>query len=116
MTTRPADPTPRRWLIRLALACGALPGLIASQGDRHVLSAQSDPDQEPVPVDTAGTIRRVLLEAEHFVGAGWRPIAVGEGNYMIDVIGASHVSGGRLLHADAEAIGATARADLRVPG
>jgi hypothetical protein len=63
----------------------------------------------------------VLLEAERFTvdgpgDTGWRPIAVGEGNYMVDAIGASHVSGGRLLHAAVGSIGATARSDLTVPG
>src|SRR4051794_38374413 len=113
MAPKPADPTRRRWLMRAALAVGALPGLIAGFGERR-LSAQALP--ELPPVELPDPFRRVLLEAERFVGEGWRPIAVGNGNYMVDAIGASHVSGGRLLHADAGAVGATARAELTVPG
>ncbi|MFN8524843.1 MAG: hypothetical protein U0821_17240 [Chloroflexota bacterium] len=48
-------------------------------------------------------------------GPGWSPIAVGGGNYMVDAIGASHVSGGRLLHAQSSAAGARAAATIEVP-
>src|SRR6266516_2578289 len=70
----------------------------------------------PTDSDSGAGFHRVLLEAEDFaVESGWRAIAVGEGNYMVDSIGASHVSGGRLLHAPGDAGGALARTDLEVP-
>src|SRR5688572_11501878 len=60
------------------------------------------PPPSPVP-EAGGPVTRILLEAEDFVPAGaapgtspaqgWRPIAVGQGNYMVDSIGASHISG-----------------------
>ena len=46
---------------------------------------------------------------------GWRPIGVGQGNYMVDSIGASHVSGESLLFARAEDVGARAYLDTSVP-
>lgn len=116
MTTQPADPSRRRCLLRAMMACGAVPALLAAMRGQGRLGAQPEPDQKPPAAVAGGTIRRVLLEAERFVGDGWRAIAVGEGNYMVDAIGASHVSGGRLLHAEAGAIGAMARAILAVPG
>ena len=77
------------------------------------------------PSPEAGAVTRILLEAEDFVPAGavpgtnprqgWRPIAVGQGNYMVDSIGASHVSGESLLFARAEDIGARAILDGSVP-
>ena len=62
-------------------------------------------------------ITRLLLEAEDFTpqGPGWSPIGVGQGNYMVDSIGASHVSGEALLHAPADAEGALASLDSVVP-
>ena len=63
---------------------------------------------------------RLVLEAEDFrpegaAGSGWRPIPVGGGNYMVDSIGASHASGGMLLHAPAEAVGARASLEREIP-
>ncbi|MGE3272669.1 MAG: beta-galactosidase trimerization domain-containing protein, partial [Chloroflexota bacterium] len=71
----------------------------------------------PPPSPDTGGITRVLLEAEDFVpeGAGWRAIQVGQGNYMVDSIGASHISGGALLHAPADAVGARALLEGAVP-
>lgn len=71
----------------------------------------------PTPSPEASGISRLLLEAEDFkpAGAGWQPIGVGQGNYMVDSIGASHVSGGTLLHAPADAVGAQATLDATVP-
>jgi hypothetical protein len=71
----------------------------------------------PTPTPEASGISRVLIEAESFKpeGPGWRTILVGQGNYMVDSIGASHVSGGMLLHAPADAVGARAVADTAVP-
>jgi hypothetical protein len=77
------------------------------------------------PVPEAGGDIRILLEAEDFTPAGaapgttpsqgWRPITVGQGNYMVDSIGASHVSGETLLFAPADAVGARAFLDASVP-
>jgi hypothetical protein len=77
------------------------------------------------PSPEAGAVTRILLEAEDFVpagaapgtspGQGWRPIAVGQGNYMVDSIGASHASGASLLYARAEDVGARAYLDTSVP-
>src|SRR6187200_2254618 len=68
------------------------------------------PTASPEP----GTTARLLLEAEDFVPSGsapgtspsqgWRPIRVGGGNYMVDSIGASHVSGESFLYAPADAV------------
>jgi hypothetical protein len=79
----------------------------------------------PTPAPEPGSVTRVLLEAEDFVPAGaaagtspsqgWRAITVGQGNYMVDSIGASHVSGEELLHAPADADGARATIDAIVP-
>src|SRR3954468_5627614 len=79
----------------------------------------------PTPTPEPGSTSRILLEAEDFVpdGAapgtspsqGWRPIKVGQGNYMVDSIGASHVSGEALLYAPADAVGARAILDSTVP-
>ena len=86
----------------------------ASRGAAQVPAQDAE---QAAPAEPGTGSRRVLLEAERFAtDGGWRPIAVGQGNYMVDTIGASHVSGGRLLHADAAAVGATARADLTPPG
>jgi hypothetical protein len=70
----------------------------------------------PTPTPDAGGIARIVLEGEDFtpVGPGWQPIAVGRGNYMVDAIGASHISAGTLLHAPASAIGAQAVLDTSV--
>src|SRR5919204_6223273 len=112
-------PCQRRWPLRLGIAGLALVILVSLADGPVPLGAQGEPDEpapsEPAASDQGPAIRRVLLEAERFVGDGWRPIAVGEGNYMVDAIGASHVSGGRLLHAEADAVGATARTELVVP-
>jgi len=82
------------------------------------------PPPSPVP-EAGGPVTRILLEAEDFVpagaapgttpGQGWRPIGVGRGNYMVDSIGASHVSGASLLFARAEDVGARAYLDTSVP-
>ena len=82
------------------------------------------PPPSPVP-EAGGPVTRILLEAEDFVpagaapgtnpGQGWRPIGVGQGNYMVDSIGASHVSGESLLFARAEDVGARAYLDTSVP-
>ena len=82
------------------------------------------PPPSPVP-EAGGPVARILLEAEDFVpagaapgtnpGQGWRPIGVGQGNYMVDSIGASHVSGESLLFARAEDVGARAYLDTSVP-
>jgi hypothetical protein len=57
-----------------------------------------------------------VLEGEDFapVGPGWQAIAAGRGNYMVDTIGASHISGGAVLHAPADAVGARAVLDTTV--
>jgi hypothetical protein len=64
----------------------------------------------PTPSPEPNSVGRLLLEAEDFTpdGPGWRAIKVGQGNYMVDSIGASHVSGESLLHAPADAVGAKA--------
>src|SRR5689334_7151301 len=49
----------------------------------------------PPPSPEAGSsVTRILMEAEDFIpdGPGWRAIQVGQGNYMVDSIGASHIS------------------------
>ena len=99
--------------LMLAAVVAAL-GVLAPAGRG---AAQVPAEDGAAPAEPGTGPRRVLLEAERFAtDGGWRPIAVGQGNYMVDTIGASHVSGGRLLHADAAAVGATARADLTPPG
>ncbi len=70
----------------------------------------------PTPTPETGAIARIVLEGEDFapVGPGWQAIAAGRGNYMVDTIGASHISGGTVLHAPADAIGARAVLDTVV--
>lgn len=58
----------------------------------------------------------VAVEAEDFVvQQGWKPIRMGEGNYAVDIIGFSHTSGERFLHADAADVTASAFLDVTVP-
>ncbi|MCC6174606.1 MAG: hypothetical protein IT305_04805 [Chloroflexi bacterium] len=83
---------------------------------------QPRPTPQPAVVTEAGSGPvRFLLEAEDFVpepapaGHGWQPIRVGQGNYMVDSIGASHVSGEMLLHAPPGAFGARAMLDREIP-
>jgi hypothetical protein len=63
----------------------------------------------------------LTIEAEDFVpikpalGAGWKAIRDGEGNYMVDIVGFNHVSGEHLLQAPASAKNATAKADITIP-
>ncbi|MCC7372542.1 MAG: hypothetical protein IT306_29280 [Chloroflexi bacterium] len=75
------------------------------------------PTVPPPSPEADSSVTRVLLEAEDFVpdGPGWKAIQVGQGNYMVDSIGASHVSGRALLHAPADAVGAKASLESAVP-
>jgi hypothetical protein len=58
----------------------------------------------------------VVAEAEDFtVERGWKAIKIGEGNYSVDIIGFSHTSGERFLHAGAKDTTASAYLDIRVP-
>ncbi|MDO8587331.1 MAG: beta-galactosidase trimerization domain-containing protein [Armatimonadota bacterium] len=60
--------------------------------------------QEPFTLAPA-----VAFEAEDFtIERGWKPIRMGEGNYCVDMIGFSHTSGERFLHADAKDVVASA--------
>jgi hypothetical protein len=78
---------------------------------------QVTPTPPPPTPEAGSSVARVLLEAEDFIpeGPGWRMIQVGQGNYMVDSIGASHVSGGALLHAPADAAGARASIETIIP-
>lgn len=58
----------------------------------------------------------VAVEAEDFtVEAGWKVIANGRGNYMVDIIGFQHISGERLLGTDEKDKTASAFADVTIP-
>jgi len=58
----------------------------------------------------------VAVEAEDFaVADGWKVVANGHGNYMVDVIGFSHLSGERVLSLDAVAKGGKASLPVQVP-
>lgn len=58
----------------------------------------------------------VALEAEDFtVEKGWKVVRNGQGNYMVDIIGFQHISGERLLCADAKDTAASAYRDITVP-
>ena len=129
---RPARCSRRQFLRRVLLVGAALPGgaLAACQGaappptpqplaatPRAIASPSPlSPTQVAAP-EPGSQLARLVLEAEDFRprGAGWRPIRVGEGNYMVDSIGASHISGEALLHAPADADGATASLETEIP-
>jgi hypothetical protein len=68
---------------------------------------------EPPPPPLPG----VMVEAEFFQpqGEGWRVVMNGQGNYMVDIIGFQHISGERLLSADARAADARATATVTIP-
>ncbi|MHB0938608.1 MAG: beta-galactosidase trimerization domain-containing protein [Armatimonadota bacterium] len=58
----------------------------------------------------------VALEAEDFkVEKGWKVMQNGQGNYMVDIIGFQHISGERLLCADAQDTTSSAYRDITVP-
>lgn len=58
----------------------------------------------------------LAIEAEEFtVADGWKVVANGQGNYMVDMIGFSHISGERLLCLDAKAATGTASRAITVP-
>jgi hypothetical protein len=67
--------------------------------------------QQPAP--TAG----VVVEGEDFKsqGDGWKTVFNGQGNYMVDIIGFSHISGERVLSGDAHSKGAKAVATVQIP-
>lgn len=78
--------------------------------------ASPRPSPERAAADTGSRFHRLLIEAEDLtVESGWQAIDDGAGNYMVDSIGAAHVSGGRLLHAAAALDSARAVTDLVVP-
>ena len=63
-------------------------------------------------------VHKIVLEAEDFRPSGqggWKAIRDGGGNYMVDIIGASHISGGMLLSAPASADGAQAVLNAEIP-
>ncbi|MFN8635992.1 MAG: beta-galactosidase trimerization domain-containing protein [Chloroflexota bacterium] len=122
----------RAMLGGLALAAGALAAceVAAPPPTPRPIPTAARKDVQPTPApppptpDTGG-VTRILLEAEDFVpdGAvpgtspreGWRAIRVGQGNYMVDSIGASHVSGERFLYAPADCVGARATLETSIP-
>ncbi len=58
----------------------------------------------------------LALEAEDFhVEAGWKVVANGQGNYMVDCIGFNHISGERLLCIDGKDETASAFLDVVIP-
>jgi len=59
----------------------------------------------------------VVIEAEDFKpqGSGWKVVVYGQGNYMVDNIGFNHISGERVLSADAKAKDAKAVAMIQIP-
>jgi hypothetical protein len=58
----------------------------------------------------------VAVEAEDFtVADGWKVVADGEGNYMVDMIGFNHISGERLLSLDRKASSGKASTTVQVP-
>ena len=58
----------------------------------------------------------VALEAEDFhVEAGWKVVANGQGNYMVECIGFNHISGERLLCIDGKDETASAFLDVVIP-
>lgn len=74
------------------------------------------------PAPPAGDFARapgvLALEAEDFKpegSAGWRTIQNGQGNYMVDIIGYSHISGERVLSGAANSKGARATATVQIP-
>src|SRR5689334_8142721 len=101
-------------LLALLLACGlptppSSPSSATDGGPPSRHEASPRPSGSPAARaessadTTGGEFHRTLVEAEDLkIERGWRDIAVGEGNYMVDSIGASHVSGGRMLQAPAD--------------
>jgi len=67
--------------------------------------------------ETNAGVHKVVLEAENFhpLGPGWRPIKDGDGNYMVDSIGASHISGNMLLSAPVSSVNAKAVVATEIP-
>src|SRR5262245_36496061 len=60
------------------------------------------PAQPPAPAFRLAPA--LALEAEDFqIESGWKVVANGQGNYMVDIIGFNHISGERLLCLDAAA-------------
>ncbi len=72
----------------------------------------------PQSYGQGSNVHKIVLEAEDFRPSGhggWKAIRDGDGNYMVDIIGASHISGGMLLSAPASAVGAKAVLDTDIP-
>jgi hypothetical protein len=85
-----------RWFLSLALGC-----LLLSP-----LSAQQEYKLAPA----------VAVEAEDFqIDSGWKVIRNGHGNYMVDIVGSSHISGERLLGIDEKDTTASAFHDVTLP-
>ncbi|MFO0879076.1 MAG: beta-galactosidase trimerization domain-containing protein [Gemmataceae bacterium] len=58
----------------------------------------------------------VAIEAEQFtIESGWKVVANGQGNYMVDAIGFNHISGERVLSLESKASSGRARATVQVP-
>jgi len=67
-------------------------------------------------VAQAPSYHRLVLEAEEFrPRSGWKPLRNGQGNYMVDAIGASHFSNEQVLHAESNAAGAVAELETTIP-
>ncbi len=71
--------------------------------------AQTPPAPPPPP--------GVVIEGEDFKpqGDGWKVVMNGHGNYMVDIIGFNHISGERVLSAEAHSKDVKAVATIQIP-
>lgn len=71
--------------------------------------------QSPLIPNPETPPKSVAIEAEHFQSKGqWKPVAIGQGNCMVDVVGFNHISGEKLLCLPPEANG-TAETSINIP-
>ena len=70
----------------------------------------------PAAAQTFQLAPALALEAEDFqIESGWKVVANGHGNYMVDIIGFNHISGERLLCIDGKNETASAFLDVTIP-
>lgn len=82
----------------------ALTVIVSAFSGTLAVRAQTPPPSAP---------SAVVIEAEDFApGQGWKVVQNGRGNYMVDAIGFTHISGERLLSAPANAQDARAAATM----
>src|SRR5271166_937155 len=70
----------------------------------------------PAVAQTFQLAPALALEAEDFqIESGWKVVANGQGNYMVDSCGFNHISGERLLCLDGKKQTASAFLDVIIP-